>query len=81
MFMKLTPDSERFKIRFRIQNTQILLQPHFYAIRSVENSLNTKVYLTVNVCSYINNTFGHKSTVDIISDFGLVELFEKVSTK
>jgi len=30
-------------------------------------------------CSYINNTFGHKSTVDIISDFGLVELFEKVS--
>lgn len=28
--------------------------------------------------SYLNNTFGHKPTVDIISDFGLVELFEKV---
>ena len=49
--------------------------------RKLPNTKNTKVYMTVNVCSYINNTFGHKSTVDIISDFGLVELFEKVSTK
>lgn len=29
--------------------------------------------------SYLSNSFNHKPTVDIISDFGLVELFEKVS--
>jgi hypothetical protein len=28
--------------------------------------------------AYLNNTFGHKPTVDIVSDFGLVEIFEKV---
>jgi Asp-tRNA(Asn)/Glu-tRNA(Gln) amidotransferase A subunit family amidase len=28
--------------------------------------------------AYLNNTFGHKPTIDIVSDYGLVELFEKV---
>ena len=29
--------------------------------------------------AYLNNTFGHKQSVDIYSDFGLTELFEKVA--
>ena len=31
--------------------------------------------------SYLNNSFNHKPNVDIVSDFGFVELFEKVFTR
>jgi len=59
------------------ENTVLLLQIARYLVK-VAGQAAEGTPLPPSV-AYLNNTFGHKTSVDIFTDFGLAELFEKVA--
>jgi len=59
------------------ENTVLQLQVARYLLKCATQALES-VPQPPSV-SYLNNSFNHKQNVDLVSDFGMVELFEKVA--